>query len=259
MESSIRQLVALFFTHHCIFYHKIRITIHVIKAWPQNNRESRSSIQQGAVSRLILYTCRCRSADYKTLACCLSRDQTICVQSYPLQILGSCIIINLDWLKYTLHGYIRLFESSALKSTHNEQWYNERVWMPVDTIFDDIPSIVSEPSVRNPGCFVSLFSSHCRRYLAIKIHLSHQKIGPFNIPKRCNPISHGPPYSGLFWSKCGLSNNIYWIRKANATSWGEEVYLGSALLKSHNSILLLQPVVYNLINETSLRYMLKCY
>ncbi|KAL9537637.1 hypothetical protein MBANPS3_011596 [Mucor bainieri] len=52
---------------------------------------------------------------------------------------------DLDWIKHTMHSYIRLMESGALKYMHKEQWYNKRVWLPIDNLLDDVPNITCKP------------------------------------------------------------------------------------------------------------------
>lgn len=48
---------------------------------------------------------------------------------------------DLDWIKYTIYSFVRLYESEALKCKHEESWYNSRVWSLIDTIFDDIKTL----------------------------------------------------------------------------------------------------------------------
>ena len=48
---------------------------------------------------------------------------------------------DLDWIKHTIHSYIRLYESGELNTVQKEQWYNKHVWLPIDTVFNDINSI----------------------------------------------------------------------------------------------------------------------
>lgn len=48
---------------------------------------------------------------------------------------------DLDWIKHTIYSYIRLYESGELNTAQKEQWYNKHVWLPIDTVFDDINSI----------------------------------------------------------------------------------------------------------------------
>lgn len=48
---------------------------------------------------------------------------------------------DLDWIKHTIHSYIRLYESGELNTVQKEQWYNKHVWLPIDTVFNDISSI----------------------------------------------------------------------------------------------------------------------
>lgn len=48
---------------------------------------------------------------------------------------------DLDWVKHTIHTYVRLYESQALENMHEESWYNTRVWFLLDTAFDDVKSL----------------------------------------------------------------------------------------------------------------------
>lgn len=48
---------------------------------------------------------------------------------------------DLDWIKHTIHSYVRLYESGELNTVQKEQWYNKHIWLPIDTVFNDISSI----------------------------------------------------------------------------------------------------------------------
>ncbi|KAI9254353.1 hypothetical protein EDC94DRAFT_524587, partial [Helicostylum pulchrum] len=48
---------------------------------------------------------------------------------------------DLDWNKHTIYSYIRLCESGELNTVQKERWYNKHVWLPIDTVFNDISSI----------------------------------------------------------------------------------------------------------------------
>ncbi|KAG2196029.1 hypothetical protein INT47_005365, partial [Mucor saturninus] len=48
---------------------------------------------------------------------------------------------DLDWIKHTIHFYVRLYESGELKTIQKEQWYNKHIWLPIVTVFNDISSI----------------------------------------------------------------------------------------------------------------------
>jgi hypothetical protein len=48
---------------------------------------------------------------------------------------------DLDWVKFVVYSYVRLFESSQLLRPKSETWYDRRVWSLIDTVFEDVPSL----------------------------------------------------------------------------------------------------------------------
>lgn len=63
---------------------------------------------------------------------------------------------DLDWVKHTIHSFVRLYESGNLKIVHKESWYNARMWSLIDiTIFDDVGSLQAvQVSCQNHVCVI---------------------------------------------------------------------------------------------------------
>lgn len=45
---------------------------------------------------------------------------------------------DLDWVKYTIFSFVRLYESGNPKKIQKEAWYTSHIWSPIDIIFNDI-------------------------------------------------------------------------------------------------------------------------
>lgn len=48
---------------------------------------------------------------------------------------------DLDWIKFTVYSFVRLYESNNPKRMQNEVWYNANVWTIIDNAFDNIEEI----------------------------------------------------------------------------------------------------------------------
>ncbi|KAI9473542.1 MAG: hypothetical protein EXX96DRAFT_487257, partial [Benjaminiella poitrasii] len=48
---------------------------------------------------------------------------------------------DLDWVKCTIHSYIRFYRSKELDTVQKEQWYSKQVWLTIDTVLNDIKNI----------------------------------------------------------------------------------------------------------------------
>ncbi|KAI8353639.1 hypothetical protein EDC96DRAFT_447138 [Choanephora cucurbitarum] len=48
---------------------------------------------------------------------------------------------DFDWICRTLDNLLPLYQNNLLKTTHNERWYQNRIWIMIDTLLETIEDI----------------------------------------------------------------------------------------------------------------------